>query len=162
MPASDLYDLGADVLAAVVGAYADADVDLPDRRYVTAGLPVDDCEQAVVWLGRLFTGLPHTEVTDPEHVGFARTLEMGVRVTRCVPAVDEQGNAPPASEIDAAGAAVATDLWVLPQGLIARRAAGEFLAACQNLVIGNCVAFEWSGGLGGAELTIRVQVDSSL
>lgn len=163
MPEADLWQLGLDTLDAVVAAYAAAGVDLPARQYVAAGVPVDDCEQLVVWLGRLFTGYPGNELQSNEAhgLGHARTLELHARIVRCVVTVDEFGDAPASEAIELSSRAIGVDMWVLPQGLIALRSTGDYTQLCQALVIGNCTAFDWAGGVGGVELDLQLQIDSA-
>lgn len=162
MGATELWLIGLDTLDAVRDTYAVHGEDLPSRQYVSVGPPPDDCDQLVVWLGRLYTGTPGEEVDSPELCGFARTLEVNVRASRCVPVVGDDGTPPHPDTIEGAALIIAKDQWLIPQGLIERRGEGSFLSDCQDLSIGNCVPFEWSGGIGGCELLIRVQVDRDL
>lgn len=162
MPAADLWDIGQATLDAVVAAYAAEGIALPSRQYVAVGSPVDDCEQLVVWLGAVGNGLPAGPVSAPERAGMARFVQVNARISRCVVTVDDNGLGPTSAQIEASSEDIATDLWVLPQGLIAQHAAGTWLDQCQDIVMGTCVPFDWSGGVGGVELAMSVQVDSSL
>lgn len=162
---TELWLIAQDTLDAVRSAYAEHGVDLPSRQYATTGAPADDCDALVVWLGRVYTGLPEAEVADHERCGFARTLELHVRIVHCLgpnAVISDSGEAPNPDSIEAMALVIATDLWMLPQGLIEQRDAGNFLTDCQDIIIGNCVPFEWTGNIGGVELEIRVQIDRDL
>lgn len=153
-----LYDLGDEVLTATVQAFSDAGVAVPDRRYVGAGEPVDDCDQLVVWLGRLFNGQPGQEVAVDTAFHVGRSLEVNIRIIRCVPAVTDSGGVPNADDIDAASRQIAVDMWVTVQGLIALGNDREFLADCQRWAFIEVVPFEWQGGVGGFDAVLHVQV----
>lgn len=163
MSTTELWLLAQETLDAVRSIYTTHGADLPSRQYATTGAPADDCDALVVWLGRVYTGLPAIEVAEPERCGFARTLEINVRVVRCLRAVvDDQGTPPHPDTIEGDALPIAEDLWLLPQGLIEQYGAGTWLSECQDVIIGNAVPFEWTGGVGGVELQVRVQVDRDL
>ncbi len=150
-------DLADEVLDGVVAVFADAGVTLPSRQLVHAAEPADDCEQVAVWFGRLFQGLPPSEtLTQQPHL--VRSLEVNVRITRCVPVADDNGNPPSASSITAASHTIGIDMATLAYGLAEFHVDGDFLAACQNLLIGPVAPFAWTGGIGGCELALAIQV----
>lgn len=69
-------------------------VDLPTSRYVTTGEPVYDCEQVVVAIVSLQTGLPEgsqSGVPQTIDCGSPWSLVMDVGIVRCGPKVDRNG-----------------------------------------------------------------------
>lgn len=162
MANTELATLATEVLTAVEDAFDAAAVALPARRFVSSGQPADDCPELVVWLSRIFTGTPAAEVTEPERRGIARTLELLVRLTRCVPVTNDRGLAPTADAIGDSAAQIATDMWVLTQGLLELYESRDFLDQCQDWTVGACTALESLGGVGGCELLMRIQVHGVL
>lgn len=161
-----VWDLAVELLAAAEQALTDNGIDLPDRRFVTFGEVVDDvgegCDGLLAVTGmRIFTGTPGQEVALPEQCGYARTLEMLVRIVRCVhPAEgDEEQIIPTTTELEYDARTTMRDVWVILQGLIEQHANQDLYPACQRLMFGNASVAGPSGGVGGWQILVQVQLD---
>lgn len=153
-------DIAQATLDEVVAIYATAGVSLPARRLIQTGQPADDCEQVVVWINRLFQGLPADETLLRTRASGAllRSVEINVRIVRCVPHVNDNGTAPNAEAISTASTVIAVDMWLLAAGLTESHLEGDFLVDCQDFAVGPVTPVEWTGGFGGCELAAAVQV----
>lgn len=162
MPANPtrLYDLAAGVLAAVETTYQAEGIDLPERRYVADGPPAYDCEQVVVALVRMYPGLPFQE--DPGQpvlkMRLLRSVTLAVHVVRCIPVLDNQGNPPTAAAIDASGANVLQDSWMLPWAMLEGHRQQLFAPLCDTIGMRELTPAEPSGGFGGSILLLDAQL----
>lgn len=152
-------DLAAEVLAAIVAAYADEAIDLPARQYVADGPPAYDCEQVVVALVRLYPGLPFLENPSAPvlQATLLRTVTLAVHVVRCIPTVSDRGKAPSAAVLGASGVRVLTDAYMVPTSLVRAWHAGTFRGRCESFGIREAVPAEPSGGFGGTIVTMDAQ-----
>lgn len=155
-----LFDIATQALDAVVSRFAAEAVALPDRRYVTAGEVALDCDQVVVEIVRVFTGLPGGEITEPVSCAVPRSAEMNIWLIRCVPGMSEDGSAPSASALSDSGEELLTDGWILTWGLLQEYRDGNFLSQCDKLVIGNLTSVGPEGGFGGWALNIQADLTS--
>lgn len=138
----------------------------PARRYIASGTPAVDCEQLVVWM-------PTIDETDT--VADGNTLARGVggamgrvnfpsywlMVVRCVPALPKTGRgfAPDVATLSAAALQTDADAWVLWNGINTARKLGRFNDLCSGVAVGQATAMQTSGGFGGWQLPIYVQID---
>lgn len=85
-----------------------------DRAFRSAGTPAWDCSQLAVW-STVRVVSPGTR-TDPNPMlrQIRLAADVSVLVTRCMAAAAFE-NPPPADVLDADGAALATDMWVITQ-----------------------------------------------
>lgn len=155
-----LYTLATDVLNSVVDRFTNEGIDLPERQYVTGGQVAIDCEQLVVEVMRVFTGLPGAEVVRPVDCAVPRSAEIRIWLIRCVPVVKDSGDAPSAGELDTSGKKLLTDGWVLTWGLLAEYRDGNFLSQCDKLAIGNLLSVGPDGAYGGWNLRIQADLTS--
>ncbi len=102
------------ILERVQTGFAEAGVELPERRYWTLGLPAADCEQLVVSFNQAYIGPPGDEASEPQRCDAPRTAQIDIQVLRCIPTpTGSRGRAPTASAIQGASEAQAIDAWVL-------------------------------------------------
>lgn len=151
--ATRAFDVMNSVMAVLVAAYEELEVDPPDRRYLWVGLPAVDCEQLVLCYRRIYTGVPGSESSDMAYCTPQRVLEMRVEVHRCVPVPGEGGEPPSTEEMGAASTQLLKDAWVV------RRATEQFPAAVGQLH--NVVAQEAidaQGGFAGFSQTMGVGI----
>lgn len=108
-----LADLLGGVLERVIGGYAQAGVELPERRYWTLGTPAADCEQVVVSFVQAYIGPPGDEAGSPQRCTSPRSANMNVQVIRCIPTMGARGRAPSEAAIQGASEQLAIDAWLL-------------------------------------------------
>ena len=97
LPATRAYDYAKEVLTHVEESALSLLIDLPSSRYVTTGEPVYDCEQVVVTIVSLQTGLPEGNQSGvPQTVDCSApwSLVMDVGIVRCGPHLNRQGAIP--------------------------------------------------------------------
>lgn len=111
--AKHLATLLEEVLARVVSSYASFNMELPTRRYFTAGDPVLDCEQVVVTYLQMYIGAPGNEASQPSRCSDPRSVTLNVIVSRAIPVVSVNGRPPAADAIQDAGVIVAYDSYIL-------------------------------------------------
>ena len=161
-----LYVLGQTLLDEAASLLLAAGREVPDRQYVANGPPPDvawDCRQLTVALVRLFSGTPGLERTGRVAGGFGPcatiwSAEYLIELVRCVAGLDDQGDSPDATVIDAEAATLLTDLYVLQQGLADAAAAGELGARCDDVAIGNVTLVGPEGGMAAVRVPIQVQL----
>lgn len=85
----DAFDTLKYIQETVETIYAQAEVDLPDRRFVAAGdvasSIANDCEQVTVNLAQIYLGAPGEPAAVPPHCNLVMFGDFVVQVTRCVP-----------------------------------------------------------------------------
>lgn len=101
------------VLDRVVDVYANAGVDLPERRYWTLASTPADCEQVVVIFVQAYIGPPGDEATQPQRCDGPMTASLQVQVTRCIPTISAKGRPPTLEQIQAGAAPLVVDAYVL-------------------------------------------------
>ena len=82
------------VLAKVVATYEEYNIDLPSRRFWTMGEPAIDCEQLSVSFIQMYLGLPGDQASQPQRCTQPRTAVLSIAVSRQIPVVGNNGNAP--------------------------------------------------------------------
>lgn len=88
------YDFAREVLTLIEEAGLSLLVDLPASRYITTGEPVYDCEQVVVTIVSLQTGLPTGgQASTPQTISCQDpwSLVMDIGIVRCGPQLSRQG-----------------------------------------------------------------------
>jgi hypothetical protein len=73
------------VLGAIEDTFVAAEVDLPERRYITFGTPPADCAQLTVALQQLYLGPPGAPVSEPTPCSSPTTAVLRVELLREVP-----------------------------------------------------------------------------
>lgn len=158
--------LAQDLLASIVGHFASAGVELPERQAVIPGEPraiAWDCEQLTVTLGGIGWG-PALDVSLPSpspgtmagvfsvrHAVYAATL------VRCTPNPNRDGTAPPAAVLNAAGMAFMHDAGLISQALVEHITRLRGVLPPEGKVQAGAVEpVGPSGGFHGLETTLAV------
>lgn len=167
-PADAIAVHGEALLTAIVAAYTDAGVGLPEHRFVSAGPPAWDCELVAVWPEGTFSqeGNVTTDALNPYTQGVG--LGFGgagwaCLVLRCVPigTVNPQTRKPvppSAAELHASGVAMATDAQLLRNALAVGVKAGT-LPRCNTVAVLGGLPLPPSGGYAGWVQRVRIGVE---
>jgi hypothetical protein len=159
LPNDHLYAVAQEILSTAVDILGDADLEVPERQFVTFGEVADDCDLIAVSWQALYVGEPGAPNLQPEGLGFVtRSSSFEVRRIKCISSSDERGTPPSAAEMNEDAEAILTDLWTLYQGFVARKGDKTFLEGCQGFAIGNALPVGPTGGIGGFVLPLEVQV----
>lgn len=154
-----LFTLADEIRAVASEVLEAAGIAVPKRTFVTFGEVADDCDLMAVAFQGMYTGNPGFPDPRAEGSGFVtRSASFEIRRVRCVYSADERGKPPSATQMDEDAEEVLTDLWVLHQGLVARKHAKTFLTSCQNFTIGNILPVGPVGGMGGGIIPIEVEL----
>ena len=87
------------VLDAVVAAFAQQEVELPDRRFIHVGQAAHDQEQVVVSFEQMYIGTPGDQAQVPQKCDAQWTAVFSVQITRCVPGLGRAGAAPTVEDL---------------------------------------------------------------
>jgi len=146
-----------EVLNRVITCYGSFDMPLPARRYWTFGTPAVDCEQLVVSMIQMYVGSPGDEATDPRRCNDPRSATLNISVSRAVPVSQQNGNPPPADDIQAAAVVSAYDAWVLMESIQQLDAWGD-MGGYGLGVIATVDAAEPEGGFSTTRMTITMAI----
>lgn len=157
--ASRLFDLAVELRTTIVDYYAAAAgaPALPEPQYVVNAAFAQhalDCEMFVVAVDE-FGPDPGAIITADGGTRLFGSFAAGITaaVVRCVPTVDEGGNPPATTEVEASAAEVLADLSLVV-GAAASWAAATDL--CRYVNIGRATPIGPDGGLGGVTLPLTV------
>lgn len=158
-PTSAIYDLSRRALDALVARWPGDAEPLPERQYVSNGTVIwDGCESLAVMVQSTFTtneGDLSSEAFIVQGMGMViRAAIIGVAIIRCVPDMDEEGNPPPETEIEASAEEILKDAMGAFNALEAAQLAGD-LAPCSGLVFERWTTEGPQGGLAGGVLQLR-------
>lgn len=155
-----LFDIAADIRAAIESGFQTAGRELPERRFVSNGDVADDCDQLAVEVTSVFRMSEGQEVATSLKRSAGLGMDVAIRLSRCQPSGETIGDdyvAPSPEELQDAASDLLIDGWVMRQSLIAAYKAGDF-ESCNDLALGRLEAFGPLGGIGGWTLNVRVQV----
>jgi hypothetical protein len=155
--AKNLAEFLQEVLDRVITCYGSFDMPLPARRYWTFGTPAVDCEQLVVSMIQMYVGSPGDEATDPRRCNDPRSATLNISVSRAVPVSQQNGNPPPADDIQDAAVVSAYDAWVLMESIQQLDAWGD-LGGYGLGVIATVDAAEPEGGFSTTRMTITMAI----
>lgn len=177
MGATYVYDLADDLLAEALDGLAESRTGHapPSRTYVSHGEPADDtgllsCEadgQLTVHVDedagiepifRRDSNLPGTQCAFAPYARFCVTLY------RCVPTIDDQGNAPNAAELDASARDLNIDAWCLFTYLATLWGNGDLFGgmfACKDVEWEGMTPIHPRGGAAGWRICFRVQLNDT-
>lgn len=157
--ASRLFDLAVELRTSLVDYYAAAAgaPALPEPQYVVNAAFAQhalDCEQFVVAVDE-FGPDPGAIVTADGGSRLYGSFAAGltVAVIRCVPTVDDGGNPPATSAVEASAADVLADLSLVVGGTAMWAAATDL---CRYVNLGRGTPIGPDGGLGGVTLPVTV------
>jgi hypothetical protein len=165
LDALTLFDLGVAVKDAIETHWPGDAEPLPDRRFVSNGSMVWDCDQLAIGVDRTFgtLGDPAFESVSAQASGGLTYVVTAATVTalllRCVPMVetdenDEVISIPTSTEMQDSAQLILSDSINLYNALLLAYQAGE-LAPCQGLAFESGQAEGPEGGLGGWSIKIR-------
>lgn len=157
IPTTRLHDLLSDVLTAVTTHYGEAGVDLPERRYVSPGLPAWDCEQLTVFAERTDPNAGDVTAAIPNPMlpaaGYSlRTATVSIELARCVPTLTDDGAFPDEVDIDASSQILYADHSLLMQAVIAGVRSNE-LPRLHTVALGGWEVIGPEGGFVAGRLT---------
>lgn len=149
-----LGELAGALLDVVEAAAATHAVELPSRRFVTAGAVAWDCPLLAVSIVDVARGQPSAPAgsqANRQSDTFAATLE--IVLLRMVPAPSEDGTAPTTAKMIASGAQLARDGWLVTVGI----AGGvRTLEGCSSVAQTTAMGVGPDGGLGGWRASLLV------
>lgn len=111
----NLGQLMTHVLSSIENVFEQADVPLPDRRYVTFGGTAHDCEQLTVSFIQMYLGPPGDVAAEPQRCNAPRSALLAIELVRCLP-VGPRGSAPSAAQATEHAIKQAVDAWLLVDG----------------------------------------------
>lgn len=165
-PSADRIWLLAQELRDVIRlGYAAAGVDLPERQFVSPGLPAWDCEILAIQLERTFgiAGNLAAEIVEPQLPQAAHAMRgatFAVWLVRCVPTIHDDGtniHVPSVTEEEAAAKIIYSDVQLLLNVIVAAQRAGN-LPGCSGLAFEAWQGVGPQGGLSGGYLRLRLLV----
>ena len=136
-----------DVLGIVVETFGQAGIGLPERRYITFGQPVHDCEQLTVQFQQLYMGPPGDQAAVPQRCDGPRSVALMVELVRCIPTFSRV--APTELQLTQAAEQQAVDAWMLLEAATKVNVYG---------VLADVSAGEASGGFQAISLSVITMV----
>lgn len=166
MPASSVYDLAAELLAAANTALATTAEGAITRAFVSPGIPaLDCCPQLTVHatqigeagqLGQSPLGGGHHPQTQ-----WVPLIGLMVTVVRCSPTTTDGGKVPTATALDDAAARVDADAWAIWNEFWARFRDGTLMVGtCKVKYIDPALPLTPQGGCAGWTIPVRVEQDA--
>lgn len=172
MPATDLFDLAAELLAAADEALADAPGGQIADPFVSPGLPAFDFTPFL----SVHVGGPQQADTAPlqpplqpghraRDTGAVNLIPMTITVTRNVPMVVEQGGLlvlPSTADMQASAELSCGDIWAIWNHLRTKYRNDDLFASPgskREFFFDGAVSVHAQGGHGGFEIPVRVQLD---
>lgn len=157
------------VFDTLVSELTSAGIDVPDRRYIHQGQVADDyagekcSEQFVVSFQGAFQGqIGFTGSAVPEaaiRCAMPMSVQLEVRLTRCVPGPRSDGTPPTASQLQDSAEQLLLDAWTLPVVVIDSTLDGSLTDMGVDLVgIGNVVPIGPQGNTGGSSMSLFVSI----
>lgn len=139
----------------------------PDRQIVYWGMPVDDCEQLVVYvpnIGEADTTPGGLAAAVRPRVGRIDHVTVNVRIIRCcLPSGSESSmgdySPPTPTQINATSEQILADGWALWNHLHNAKSSGVLRSLCDEMFFNGLIAVPPSGGCGGWVAPVRVQLD---
>lgn len=166
--ATDLYQLAGEYLFAVRDALNTTVKQAPSRGFVSPGAPAwDCCDQLTVHVvsPQLAPTSPGVGALSDQrrfNLGdYVNYITLTATILRCVPTLDDDGNLPTVTAMDAAAQTILSDLWAVWNVLSQAKAAGTLFAGrCREMTFTPAVSQNPQGGCGGWEISAIVQLDS--
>lgn len=142
-PDTLLADIATSILTEVADYLEDNDIEVPTTQYVIYGDPAvdfteDDCASALIVAWRRFlVGSPGEEIGD-QHLRcqLPRASEFEVWLLRCALTLDDQGNAPTGSDLNAEGVDRLIDAWMVSEAIYKRYKEGNLVPGGKDRPVG--------------------------
>lgn len=141
-----------EILDSIVGVFEFNDVLLPERRFITVGGTVHDCEQLTVSFDQLIAGPPGAQTEEVTRCNDPRTIALTIELVRCIPVARGRGSAVSAADLSDAATRMTGDAWLLMEGAMASGSA-DYLGALTDVSV-----TEPSGGFQATVLNMVVGV----
>jgi hypothetical protein len=150
------------LLDSVAIALSTEGLTVPSRRFTTTGsvaldLFTDDCNElfVVTWVRME----PEGGIGQVVKCAMPFIGRFVIGLFRCVPTLDDNGSAPTITDLSTSGEELATDAMTLAKVLVDGHLAGTLLPGRFGVVgIGDISAYGPSGGLGGVQATVFVEL----
>lgn len=111
---SAVGDFLTSVLDGVVGVFEQANVSLPEKRYIAAGPVAHDCEQVTVSFIQMYLGAIGAPADQPQRCDSPRVVVLTAQVVRCVPTSGTRTTTgPAAATMNANTLTRMQDAWLL-------------------------------------------------
>lgn len=162
----DLWALAAEYLAAAVVACADTpEGAAPGRSYIAHAPPAWDCEQITVHAGgpTIANTLPLVPALAPlqraKTQGMVILAVLTCTVLRCYPVIEDSGDPPTVSELNAASQQTYADLWAITNHVNRAVKAGTLFAGDhREFTLIDPVPVGPEGGIAGWQVPLTVQI----
>jgi len=142
------------LMETIIGVFTTAGVPLPDRRFLTIGQPVYDCEELVVVFEGVRKGVPGDE-GGAANCDMPTTATFSAHLVRCFPVPQAAPVPPPANELTANADGLMVDAWLLLASVDELNR--DPLASLGGMVYSVSVG-EPQGGLVGVVLQLEAMV----
>ncbi len=158
IPRDRVYAAASALLETARDYYVDNGEEWPDRYYVSPGIPAWDCEQAVAYVERTFSGLTDQETFAPIDCLVVRSATIVVEIARCVPGIQNDGLdntvLPTVDQEDTAAQLVLADPVLLVNAAVDGYRAG-LLSGCRGLAVVEWESIGPEGGVAGGRQRFR-------
>lgn len=161
----DLHELSTQFLDACIDAldtiptYDSSLGGAPARAFVAPGPPAFDCcDQLTVHVASLTEGDSAPEFPKAS-IARINYVQLAAISARCVPMLDQNGNPPPMSEMEASAEQINADKWALWNHIYNLIRDGRLFSLCCDVIWGPLSALQPQGGCGGSRLLITVCFD---
>lgn len=109
-----LADSMEEVLAVTTNTLLSFGIEIPDRRFISFGKTVHDCEQLTVSFVQMYLGPPGDQAQGPAPCGGPRTAVFQIQLVRCTPVTNlRTKKVPDQDELTAFTRSQAKDAWAL-------------------------------------------------
>ena|ERR1044072_3462096 len=108
-----VFTLMQQLLDDIVYHFAENDVDLPGRQYVTVGQTAHDCEQLTVGFIQMYLGTPGDRIEVPQNCQAPRSIVLTVQLVRKVALPQGRTTPPDPEEITELTKQKTGDAWLL-------------------------------------------------
>jgi len=131
----------------------------PERQYISPGQSVDDCcPQLTVWAQAVNESplSPGSTRGKSATDGQINTIALIARIIRCV---ETKGDPPPMASLAESAEQINADGWALWNHLYNLVRSGDLFSVCSEVFWDGLRSINPSGGCGGWNLLIRVELD---
>lgn len=162
---TNLYDLAAELLAAIVVGYGQQGIESPAVAYVNGAgaTPLGICETLVVGWTRVNYGVaggPNFDALPVRQQLRSRTADLSVWMFRCMTPIGsgQEAGQLNTADLEADAKRIMTDAYLLPKVIAAAHEAGSFGDYCSGLSIQACLPIEPLGGVSGTMVDLTAEL----